>query len=229
MATARQQMAADGASALSLHAVARQMGMTAPALYRYFKSRDDLVTALVEAAYNSLGLVMRSAVAACPHCDYAAQALALARAYRAWALAHAPDYALAFGSPLPAYKAPAEVIVPAIQRNVDIIVEIAAAALVAGQLQPAPVYAQPPNDLQVQLDAWKTSRGYEVPTQALHTALIIWSRVRGLVSLELLGHIQPLVGDPAVLFETEVHELLERVGFSFDAVPGQTAGSTLAL
>ncbi len=219
--TARQQIAADGNSALSLHAVARQMGMTTPALYRYFKSRDDLLTALIEAAYNSLGLALRRAVAACAACDFTAQALALARAYRAWALAHAPDFALTISSPLPDYSAPAEAIVPAIQRSVDLIVEIAANALAAGQLKPAPIYVRPPSDLQAQLDAWKTSRGYGVPTQALHVAVIIWSRIRGLVSLELRGHIQPLIGDPEVLFEAELHELLERAGFSFDTAPNQ--------
>ncbi len=200
METARQQIAADGSSGLSLHAIARQMGMTAPALYRYFKSRDDLVTALIEAAYDSLGLALRTAVAACSTCDYAGQALALARAYRAWALAHAADYALTLGSPLPAHNAPTDVIVPAIQRKVDLIVEIAANALAAGQLKPAPIYVQPPSSLQAQLDAWERSRGYGVPTQALHVAVVIWSRIRGLVSLELQGYIQPLIGDPEVLF-----------------------------
>lgn len=140
METARQQIAADGNTGLSLHAVAREMGMTAPALYRYFKSRGDLVTALIEDAYNSLGLSLRVAVAACTTCDYTAQALALARAYRAWALAHAHDFALTLGSPLPAYHAPTDVIVPAIRRSVDLIVEIAANALAAGQLKSAPIY-----------------------------------------------------------------------------------------
>ena len=222
METARRQIAVDGNSGLSLHAIARQMGMTAPALYRYFKSRDDLVTALIEAAYNSLGLALRTAVAACSTCDYAGQALALARAYRAWALAHAPDYALTLGSPLPAYNPATDVIVPAIQRSVDLIVEIAANALAAGQLKPAPIYVQPPASLQAQLDAWERSRGYGVPTQALHVAVVIWSRIRGLVSLELQGYIQPLIGDPEVLFEAELHELLERVGFSFDAAAGRS-------
>lgn len=217
METARQQIAADGSSGISLHAIARQMGMTAPALYRYFKSRDDLVTALIEAAHNSLGLALRAAVTACSTCDYAGQALALARAYRAWALAHAPDFALTLGSPLPADKPAIDVIVPAIQRNVDLIVEIAANALAAGRLKPAPIYVQPPSNLQAQLDRWERSRGHEVPTQALHAAVVIWSRIRGLVSLELQGYIQPLIGDPEVLFEAELHELLERVGFSFDA------------
>jgi hypothetical protein len=62
-----------------------------------------------------------------------------------------------------------------------------------------------------------------VPTQALHAAVVIWSRIRGLVSLELQGYIQPLIGDPEVLFEAEVHELLERVGFSFDAASSEAA------
>ena len=223
MATARQQIAEHSSSGLSLHAIARQMGMTAPALYRYFKSRDDLVTALIEAAYNSLGLGLRTAVAACNTCDYAGQALALARAYRAWALAHAPDYALTLGSSPPAANPATDVIVPAIQGSVDLIVEIAANALAAGQLKPAPIYVQPPSSLQTQLDAWERNHGSGVPTQALHVAVVSWSRIRGLVSLEVQGYIQPLIGDPEVLFEAELHELLERVGFSFDAASSEAA------
>jgi AcrR family transcriptional regulator len=222
MATARQQIAEHSSSGLSLHAIARQMGMTAPALYRYFKSRDDLVTALIEAAYNSLGLGLRTAVAACNTCDYAGQALALARAYRAWALAHAPDYALTLA--FAAGRQPSDRCdCPAIQRNVDLIVEIAANALAAGQLKPAPIYVQPPSSLQTQLDAWERNHGSGVPTQALHVAVVSWSRIRGLVSLEVQGYIQPLIGDPEVLFEAELHELLERVGFSFDAASSEAA------
>ena len=221
--TACQQLAADGNSGLSMRAVARQMGMTAPALYRYFKSRDDLVAALIEAAYNSLGVSLASAVAGCSTCDYAGQALALARGYRTWALTHAHDFALTL-DPLPRAGSPATAgIVHAIQSNVDQIVDIAANALAAGRLQPAPVYVQPPGDLQAELNAWERSRGQVVPTQALHMAVVIWSRIRGLVSLELRGNIQPLIGDPEVLFETELYELLERVGFTLDKAPDQEA------
>jgi len=222
MELARQQIARDGSAGLSLHAIARQMGMTAPALYRYFRGRDDLVRALIEAAYHSLGESLAGAVAGCDAGDYAEQARALARAYRAWALAHASDSALILGASPPA-GSPAgdpagdpatEGIARAIQRNVDLIVGIAARALAAGRLHPAPIYARPPDVLQAELDAWERSRGPGVPAQALHVAVVIWYRMRGLVSLELQGHIQPLIGDPEALFEAELHELLERVGFS---------------
>ena len=81
------------------------------------------------------------------------------------------------------------------------LVQIAANAWASGELKPAPIYVRPPSNLQAQLDDWQTSRGYEAPTQVLHIAVVIWSRTRGLVSLELRGHIQPLIGDPEVLFE----------------------------
>jgi hypothetical protein len=170
--------------------------------------------ALVEAAYNSLGEALHAAVAACATCEYTGQALALARAYREWALTHAADCALTLGSPLADDNVSMDVIAPAIRRNVDLIVEIAAQALAADRLKPAPSYVRPPSNLQAQLDAWERARGCETPTQALHVAVVIWSRISGLVSLELRGHIQPLTGDPEVLFEAELHELLERVGFN---------------
>jgi AcrR family transcriptional regulator len=220
MEIARQQIAKDGNAGLSLHGIARQMGLTAPALYRYFKGRDDLVTALVEAAYISLGESLAGAVAGCGTCDYAGQALALARGHRTWALTHASDYGLTLGASLPVDDRATEEIVRAIQRNMDLIVEVAASALAAGQLQPAPIYAQPPDDLQAELDAWERSRGQDVPTQALHVAVVIWTRIRGLVSLELQEHIQPLIGDPEALFEAELHELIERMGFATGTEPG---------
>src|SRR4051812_40311512 len=111
---ARKQLAEDGATKLSLRAVARELGMVSSALYRYFPSRDDLLTALIVDAYDAVGEAAEHALAkqrkaASP----AARWIAVCRAVRAWALAHPHEYALIYGSPVPGYTAPEATIGPA--------------------------------------------------------------------------------------------------------------------
>ena len=120
---ARRHLATDGAN-LSLRAVARDMGMVSSALYRYFASRDDLLTALIIDAYNALGAAVEDADAAVTErSDLRGRLLILGRAVRRWALANPAEYALIFGSPVPGYAAPADTVVAA-QRTPDVLLGI---------------------------------------------------------------------------------------------------------
>jgi AcrR family transcriptional regulator len=110
---ARRQLATDGAAGLSLRAVAREMGMVSSAIYRYFSSRDELLTALIIDGYNALGAAVEDAEGACPRDDYAGRWLAACQAVRAWAVANPHEYALVYGSPVPGYQAPERTIEPA--------------------------------------------------------------------------------------------------------------------
>ena len=122
-AVARRHLATDGAN-LSLRAVARDMGMVSSALYRYFASRDDLLTALIIDAYNALGAAVEKADAAVgERGDFRGRFLILGRAVRQWALANPAEYALIFGSPVPGYAAPANTVVAA-QRTPDVLLGI---------------------------------------------------------------------------------------------------------
>ena len=111
--TARRHLATEGAAGLSLRAVAREMGMVSSAIYRYFPSRDDLLTALIIDGYNAIGAAVEKADGACRRDDYAGRWLAASRAVRTWALAHPHEYALVYGSPVPGYQAPQQTIGPA--------------------------------------------------------------------------------------------------------------------
>src|ERR1044072_5347527 len=82
---ARRHLASDGAN-LSLRAVARDLGVVSSALYRYFASRDDLLTALIIDASNALGDVVETASTSRPREDIEARWLAIAHAIREWAL-----------------------------------------------------------------------------------------------------------------------------------------------
>src|SRR5215212_79785 len=110
---ARRQLAEVGAAALSLRAVAREVGMVSSAVYRYFPSRDDLLTRLIIDGYDDLGTAAETAddPAAAPRERW----LSVCRAVRRWALAHPYEYALLYGSPVPGYQAPKDT-VPAASR-----------------------------------------------------------------------------------------------------------------
>src|SRR5215469_7189005 len=110
---ASRQLAEVGADGLSLRAVARSLGMVSSALYRYFKSRDDLLTALIIDAYDAVGEAAEAAVASHTARHAAARWAAACRAVRAWALANPHEYALIYGSPVPGYRAPEATIGPA--------------------------------------------------------------------------------------------------------------------
>src|SRR5689334_18627833 len=101
---ARKQMADSGTAAVSLRAIARELKLTAPALYRYFASRDELITALILDAFNSLAdTLAATAQAAAPDNPWN-QMTAVLIAYRAWALAHPTDFQLIYGNPIPGYE-----------------------------------------------------------------------------------------------------------------------------
>ena len=98
-----RQIAAAGAPALSLNAIAKQLGMSGPALYRYFDSRDELITALIRDAYRSLADTFRATARS------GADPVALAHALRRWALEDPQRYLLVYGTPVPGYHAPEDV------------------------------------------------------------------------------------------------------------------------
>jgi AcrR family transcriptional regulator len=135
--TARRQLAAEGAD-LSLRAIARELGMVSSALYRYFASRDELLTALIIDAYNAIGEAGERADAAITErLDLTRRWLAVANAWRDWALAHPAEYALIHGSPVPGYAAPADTIAPASRRFL-VIAAIIRDGRQSGVLAPAP-------------------------------------------------------------------------------------------
>src|SRR5690606_3115117 len=111
--TAWKQIAEFGAPALSLRAIARELKITAPAIYNYFPDRDALVTALIMDAYMSFGTSQQEGRDAVPAEDHVKRFHAIAISYRKWAHMFPQRYQLIFGTPIPNYMYPAEQVFPA--------------------------------------------------------------------------------------------------------------------
>ena len=206
---ARKQIAEHGAAALSLRAIARELKITAPAIYNYFPSRDDLVTALIVDAYHSFAAALAAARDA-NHDDHAANIISSANAYRGWALSHPEQYGLIFGTPIPGYHAPMEITGPAAVKSMLVLVQVLDAAYQDGVLS----LAEPPSTLLTLLQPWADQLEYAGPPCVIYLALASWAQIHGLVSLELFGHLAPAPdsGDVDALFETEIQASVKRMG-----------------
>ncbi|MFD3873220.1 TetR/AcrR family transcriptional regulator [Streptomyces sp. NPDC058623] len=195
-----QQIAGSGASALSLNAIAKQMGMSGPALYRYFANRDELITELVTDAYRGLADTFAAVSADGTGPERLA---ALATALRRWAVADPHRYFLIYGTPVPGYHAPDDVTAIA-SEMMSVLLDAATAAIGTGAGAGSGARA-----LDAHLaDHREWADGHpDAPPAALRTALAFWTRLHGALSLELAGHFTGMGLDPALLFAAEVDAL----------------------
>ncbi|MCD7443829.1 TetR/AcrR family transcriptional regulator [Streptomyces lincolnensis] len=192
-----EQMAVAGASALSLNAIAKQMGMSGPALYRYFAGRDELITELIRDAYRSLADTFR---AASETVGTGEPGLAvLAHALRGWALADPQRYFLVYGTPVPGYHAPDDITVIA-SENMVMMLDACAELPSDG----------PVTSFEAHIEGLgsRWADGHAAPPVALRRALAFWTRLHGVLSLELAGHFNGMGFDPALLFAAELDDLL---------------------
>ncbi len=196
---ARRHLATEGAGGLSLRAVAREMGMVSSAIYRYFPSRDDLLTALIIDGYNAIGEAVESADAACARDDFRGRWLAVCRAVRDWALAHPHEYALLYGSPVPGYRAPEDTIGPA-SRDTAVYGRIIADAHRAGALTPPDLGPTPPQILSSDAAVVRTLMP-DVSDDTVTRAIIAWTGLFGMVNFELFGQFNNVITHRAELFD----------------------------
>jgi AcrR family transcriptional regulator len=196
---ARHHLATDGAGGLSLRAVARDMGMVSSAIYRYFPSRDDLLTALIIDGYNAIGQAVEDADAAWDQDDFTGRWLAVCHAVRDWALAHPHEYALLYGSPVPGYRAPEDTIGPA-TRDTVVYGRIVAEAHAAGRLSPPGFCPAPPEMLSSDADAVREFMP-GVSDDVVARAVIAWTDLFGMVNFELFGQFNNVVTHRRELFE----------------------------
>jgi AcrR family transcriptional regulator len=225
-AHAWEQIRAAGASALSLSAIAKQMGLSGPALYRYFAGRDELITALVRDAYRSLAEAFRL------QAEAGADLEELAWVLRRWALADPQRYFLVYGTPVPGYEAPPDT--TSIAAEIMAVLLDACAAVEPASVDPAgdepagagpagadPASAEPAgagpagggpvvagSAFQAHLAGHRPwAGGHPAAPSALERALVFWTRLSGVLSLELAGQFAGMGFDPEQLYAAEVRSV----------------------
>jgi len=187
-AVARRHLATDGAN-LSLRAVARDMDIVASALYRYFPSRDALLTTLIIDAYDALAAAAAEADAAVPRDDLRGRWLAVCRAVRTWALAHPAEYGLIYGAPVPDYAAPPDTVEPASK----VIMLLTGIVIDAGD-RLKPLAASPiTTPLRADLRRLINERQGDLLEERLDRILVAWTHLYGVLNFEVFGRLNNMI------------------------------------
>jgi AcrR family transcriptional regulator len=225
--TARRLLVSEGIEGLSLRAIAREMGMTAPALYRYFPSREDLLAHLISDLYDEVSDAMEAARDGLPVDDVGGRLMAVSRTFRRWSVSHPREFALMFGTPIPGVMTG--------HTGEDAGVTSAAGrrfGLVFGQLMARGHAARPmpirPDEeiepaLRAELERWRQEFPVPVPLGLVQLYLSCWVRLYGIVTMEVFGHLDFALDDPEPLFESELRGLAELLGMPEAYRPPVTA------
>ncbi|WP_369139461.1 TetR/AcrR family transcriptional regulator [Modestobacter versicolor] len=204
---ARAQLATVGAAGLSLRAVARELGMASSAMYRYFPSRDDLLTRLIIDGYDALGAAAEAADD--PTAAPAERWLRVCRAVRGWAQAHPHEYALLYGSPVPGYSAPRDT-VPAAVRVGVVLGHVLGDAARDGALPAAA--GGTTGTVEPALAGMLGGDHPAIDDRVRARALLAWSGLYGTISFELFGHFAGVVLDPDAFFDDAMRDLAGLLG-----------------
>ena len=202
-AAALRQLAQHGVDGVSLNAIAKELGMTGPALYRYVSNRDELLADLVVDAWEDLADALEHAAEQNAGVSPPRRLGAIGLAYRAWATAEPHRYRLAIQTPLGSGELAPERVIPAAQRGMAVILEA-----IDGLPEARKPKTKVPAELRAELDTWvERVGGEQLPAATLLRGIIFWSRIHGLVSLELDRHLASMQLDPELLYRTELAEL----------------------
>ncbi|MBO4208100.1 TetR/AcrR family transcriptional regulator [Micromonospora echinofusca] len=208
-AIARQHLAADGAN-LSLRAVARDLGMVSSAVYRYFPSRDELLTALIIDAYDALGAAVEAADAGTTPDDLRGRWHGVFRAARRWALDNPAEYALIYGSPVPGYAAPRDTVEPA-QRPPVVLVGILRDGFTSGQVTPPPA-DELSDPVRADLAAISDLIAPGLPEALLARGMAAWTQLFGLISFEIFGRLNNGLDHRDEYFDHQTRLMADLVG-----------------
>jgi AcrR family transcriptional regulator len=221
--TARRVLVEQGPEGLALRAVAREMGMTAPGLYRYFASREDLVEHVVADLYDELADELEAARDAADPATPGARLLGASRAFRRWATAHHLEFGLLFGSPFESFAvdahAPGEGPARAAAARFGGVFAGLVAQVYVERGFPVPAEQDIEPALQEQLAAWCAKLPGQLPLGVMYVFLSCWIRLYGMVCMEIFGHLRFALEDAEPMFEAELRALGERLGIAADYRP----------
>ena len=201
-----RQIGERGPAALSLRAIARNLGVTAPAIYNYYHRRDDLVTALIAEAYTEFAESQHAALNDVALDDHRGRLIALGNGYRMWAREHPERFQVMFNVPYPGYVLPLDIIRPIAGKSLYPLVSVLETAyrhralLLAGESQTTEQKVT--GDLSA-LEMYGSGN-----RDVLVTAVLIWTRVHGAVSIEIGGQYPPFVTDAAAVFQKELENIV---------------------
>lgn len=218
--TARKVLVADGVEGLSLRAIARDMGMTAPALYRYFPSREELIVALIGDLYDELADTMTAAAEAEPGDDVAGRLAAVSRAFRGWAVGHPGEFGLLFGNPVPGVEVEEGTdeqpnpVKESGRRFGRIFGELVARLYLTAPF-PIPADDEIEPALRAELEQWNEELPDDLPTGVTQVFLSCWIRLYGTVAMEVFGHLRFAVADAEPVFEAELRDLARMLRFDY--------------
>jgi len=201
--------------------IARVMGMTPPALYRYYADRDELLTALITDAYVELGRSIAQARESQDPEDFGERWSAAAHAYRNWARREPQQFALVLGMPVPGYSAPDEgPTTEAAEAAMDELAHLFVSAASAGKLGRPLVREVAPSLVACQSDKHPELEGLVTP-ETFQAMLQAWASLHGITSLEAYGHLDWL--EPAArdaLFLSTVRMAATSAGLPLPASDG---------
>jgi AcrR family transcriptional regulator len=206
-AVARSHLAEQGSAALSLRAVAREVGMVSSAVYRYFPSRDDLLTALIIDAYDAVGDLVEAAEREARGRTVAVRWLEVCDAVRAWARSNAQEYALIYGSPVPGYAAPESTIGPA-SRVPAVLLGLLADGTATGEIATGETPAMS-RTTRSDLAQLRRIAAPGVPDAVLSRGLGVWAQVLGSINLELFGHLHNVIHDYDAFYALQMRRACE--------------------
>lgn len=209
--TARALMAETGTAGLSIRGIAKVMELTPPAIYNYFASLDDLITALITDNFNALADALETARDN-QNGNAVKKLLAVLLAYRQWAVDHPVDFQLNYGNPIPGYIAPGEITVPAVVRSFAVTVGLIEEIFQQGLAVPTPPYDQVPTRAETTIRDMIERDGYPISPLSMYLGVIGWGQLHGVIMLEIFNHIQAIVGDTEAHYVQQVHNLLRGMG-----------------
>ncbi len=205
----REQLATVGAAALSLRAIARELGIVSSAIYRYIDDRDELLTRLVVEAFDDLGDAVDARCASVESDDSRGRVAAVAHAFREWAIAEPARFALLYGSPVPGYSAPAERTVEPGTRVIVHLLRILDDAAAAGRL--ADVGGDVNTQLATDFTALRAEQQLALSDSQCVFAVGLWTWLIGTTSQEVFGGFgADTFGAPDALFDSQLTQQLDR-------------------
>jgi len=209
--TARDQLAEHGAAALSLRAVARAMGMTPSALYRYFDSRASLISALARDAFSSLADALEAAFDAAPTDEHSVRWLLVARAHRRWALEHPTEYTLIFGPQPSDVPDKSDQVLAELHRSVNVLFRCMVEAIASGVACPDRLDIELSPRLREDLAAWMALEQLPLSPAGAAACITAWTQLHGFIALEVFGHLPSKLGSPDDLYDQQMLGVFARL------------------